>query len=160
MSPAYRPLMLASVDAVILASLAAILFVERAVWPRVWVKTVVANAAVPPRGRYATVRIEFEAQSGLRGGEVALSVRAGRLVATPSALPTGTRLSGSLRWGIADAGPLLVDPPLTVFLPAYLTNPWPRPPDEEVWVEVTVPAHGAPRPIRLGVKKDGLLRTF
>jgi len=28
---------------------------------------------------------------------------------------------------------------------------------EEMWVEVAVPAKGPPRPIRLGIKKDGVL---
>jgi hypothetical protein len=28
---------------------------------------------------------------------------------------------------------------------------------EELWVEVTLPRSGAPRPIRLGVRKDGVL---
>ena len=28
---------------------------------------------------------------------------------------------------------------------------------EELWVEVSVPARGAPRPVRLGVKKEGKL---
>jgi hypothetical protein len=49
---------------------------------------------------------------------------------------------------------------MTVFLPARLAAPWPRPPDEEVWVEVTVPARGLPRLIRLGVKKNGILTPF
>jgi hypothetical protein len=36
-------------------------------------------------------------------------------------------------------------------------DPSRREPDEELWVEVTVPARGAPRPIRLGVKKNGVV---
>ncbi len=32
-----------------------------------------------------------------------------------------------------------------------------RQPGEEVWVEVTVPPEGLPRPIRLGIKKDGVI---
>jgi hypothetical protein len=32
-----------------------------------------------------------------------------------------------------------------------------RAPGEELWVEVTLPRRGPPRPIRLGVKKDGVM---
>jgi hypothetical protein len=32
-----------------------------------------------------------------------------------------------------------------------------RAPGEELWVEVTLPRRGPPRPIRLAVKKDGVL---
>jgi len=28
---------------------------------------------------------------------------------------------------------------------------------EEMWVEVTVPAKGPPRPLRVGIKKDGVI---
>jgi hypothetical protein len=28
---------------------------------------------------------------------------------------------------------------------------------EELWVEVTIPKKGPPRPIRVGIKKDGVL---
>jgi hypothetical protein len=43
------------------------------------------------------------------------------------------------------------------FIPEHVPDPSRRPPGEELWVEVSVPAQGPPRPIRLGVKKDGVL---
>jgi len=41
------------------------------------------------------------------------------------------------------------------FLPEHAENPTFRSRGEELWVEVTIPKKGPPRPIRLGVKKDG-----
>jgi hypothetical protein len=43
------------------------------------------------------------------------------------------------------------------FIPQDIPDPSRRAPGEELWVEVSVPKRGAPRPIQLGVKKDGVL---
>jgi hypothetical protein len=45
---------------------------------------------------------------------------------------------------------------VAVFIPGHVPDPSLRRPGEELWVEVTVPKKGPPRPIRLGIKKgDG-----
>ena len=46
---------------------------------------------------------------------------------------------------------------LAYFIPEHVPDPSVRPPGEELWVEVTLPRSGPPRPIRLAVKKDGSL---
>jgi len=46
---------------------------------------------------------------------------------------------------------------LAYFIPEHVPDPSLRPPGEELWVEVTLPRRGPPRPIRLAVKKDGKL---
>jgi hypothetical protein len=46
---------------------------------------------------------------------------------------------------------------LAFFIPEHVPDPSIRPPGEELWAEVTLPRKGAPRPIRLAVKKDGVL---
>jgi hypothetical protein len=181
MSPAYRPVMLAAIHALVLSSLAAILLVERAVWPRVWVRTALDDSLSPPRGHYVSLRIEVDAGSELFGRQVALSVqtysvpvdativigegqRHSRLVAQEATTLTGLRLLGGVRrpsvGGIYVPTPLRLDPPLTVFLPAQWSSLWPRLSDEEVWVEVTVPPRGSPRPIRAGLKKGVILTPF
>jgi hypothetical protein len=43
------------------------------------------------------------------------------------------------------------------FIAEHVPDPSRRGPGEELWVEVSVPAKGIPRPIRLGVRKDGVL---
>ena len=46
---------------------------------------------------------------------------------------------------------------LAFFIPEHIPDPSMRAPGEELWAEVTRPRKGAPRPIRLAVKKDGVL---
>jgi len=43
------------------------------------------------------------------------------------------------------------------FIPEHVADPSRRAPGEELWAEVTIPRAGAPRPIRLGVRKNGVL---
>ena len=47
--------------------------------------------------------------------------------------------------------------PIAFFIPEHVPDPSRRQIGEELWVEVTVPEKGPPRPIRLGVKKSGVL---
>ncbi len=49
------------------------------------------------------------------------------------------------------------DQPLAYFIPDGVPDPSRRPSGEELWAEVTVPKKGPPRPIQLGVKKNGAL---
>lgn len=46
---------------------------------------------------------------------------------------------------------------LAFFIPEHVPDPSIRPAGEELWAEVTLPRKGPPRPIRLAVKKDGVL---
>jgi hypothetical protein len=46
---------------------------------------------------------------------------------------------------------------IAFFIPEHVPDPSVRPPGEELWAEVTIPRKGPPRPIRLGVKKNGVL---
>jgi len=43
------------------------------------------------------------------------------------------------------------------FLPEHKNGPILRNRGEELWIEATIPRKGPPRPIRLGIKKDGVL---
>jgi hypothetical protein len=45
--------------------------------------------------------------------------------------------------------------PSLFFIPENAADPTRRPAGEELWVDATITPHGIPRPIRLGVKKDG-----
>ena len=46
---------------------------------------------------------------------------------------------------------------IAFFIPEHAPDPSRRPPGEELWAEVTLPKKGPPRPIRLGVMKNGVL---
>jgi hypothetical protein len=45
--------------------------------------------------------------------------------------------------------------PVAFFIPPNVPDPSLRPAGEELWVEVSLPKRGSPRPIRLGVKRNG-----
>jgi hypothetical protein len=47
--------------------------------------------------------------------------------------------------------------PVAFFIPEHAPDPTQRPPGEQLWAEVTVPKEGPARPIRLGVKTNGVL---
>ena len=52
--------------------------------------------------------------------------------------------------------PVILEP-IPFFIPEHAENTAMRPAGEELWVEVTIPKKGPPRPIRLGIKKNGAL---
>jgi hypothetical protein len=48
-------------------------------------------------------------------------------------------------------------PLLAYFIPEHAPDPSRLKPGQELWVEVTLPPKGDPRPIRLGIKQNGTL---
>jgi hypothetical protein len=139
--------------------LGAKLLADRANLPRGWARTLPFDPDLPIRGRYVRLRLEVPlAGSPLpgAGGEyrrVRLEVTDGRVVGVPEdSADTGVRIdsaSAGLRASLSEA--------VAYFIPEHIPDPSVRPPGEELWAEVTVPRRGPPRPIRLGVLKEGRL---
>lgn len=50
--------------------------------------------------------------------------------------------------------------PLAFFLPPDVADPSQRPADDPLWVEVTLPRQGPPRPHQLGVERQGRLEPL
>lgn len=125
---------------------------DRASLPRVWARAVPYDPNLPIRGRYVRLQVEVEIPAGPTGpGWAILSVDNDRLVATPSGPDAGLliRTLPGNRVALQDA--------VAYFIPEHIPDPSRRPLGEELWVEVSVPKRGPPRPIRLGVRKDGQL---
>ena len=175
MTPLLRKgLLVASLHVAIVASLGAKLVVDRATRPRVWARAAPVDPNLPIRGRYVSLQLEVGISQGLdlalpstgvnpnttwRGPTpqltpIALSVQDQQLVALPSSDSSGLYARASQRDGRSVA---VLVPPLAYFIPEHVADPSRRATGEELWVEVTIPRRGAPRPIRLGVKKDGVL---
>jgi hypothetical protein len=149
-----KGLVVAAIHLAMVASLGGKLLIDRATRPRVWARTMPVDPNDPIRGRYVRLRVEGEpVDLPDAGSPVALAGRNGTLALTASA---GSALTAhvSNRNGQRVA---LLDQPLAFFIPEHVPDPSVRAAGEELWVEVTLPKHGAPRPIRLGVKKDGTL---
>jgi hypothetical protein len=115
MRPAVKGFLLAGVHLALVAALGGKLLLDRALRPRLWLKTAPVDPDLPIRGRYVRLQVT---------------------------LPPGAKDSERI---------------LAYFIPEHVPDPSLRPPGEELWVEVTLPRQGPPRPIRLAVKKDGKL---
>ncbi len=50
--------------------------------------------------------------------------------------------------------------PVAYFIPEHVKDPSLLEPGEELWVEATLPPDGMPRPIRLGIKRNGILQPL
>jgi hypothetical protein len=80
---------------------------------------------------------------------IRLAVQDGQLTARPED-------SGALEvWNTL--GRTSLTQPVAFFLSDTVADPSRLKPGEELWVEVSVPPNSMPRPIRLGIKKDGVL---
>jgi hypothetical protein len=159
-SPRARGLILAGLHLVLVASFGGKLLLDRAVRPRVWVRTAPQDPELPIRGRYVSLRVEVRPTSELHarlarmsaGGPVTLAAERGELVAYPAGTSTNHAIE---RPGPGGERIAVLRDPVAFFIPEHVRDPSIRAPGEELWVEVTVPERGSPRPIQLGIKKDG-----
>ena len=161
-----RGIILAVLQLTLVASLGAKYAIDRARFPRIWARTVAYDPDLPIRGRYLSVQLRVDAErvygrSELPKGnqsnfwseqkDIYLHAENGRLVVSPAPTPTGLHVT---RWRTrtGDVAAVLREP-VEFFLPEHAIDPSRRQPGGELWIEVTVPAKGPPRPIRLAVKK-------
>jgi uncharacterized membrane-anchored protein len=163
MKPLLKGVLLAVLQLAIVFSLAGKMLYDRATRPRVWVKTAPVDPDLPIRGRYVSLRLEVQGTNLFtgRGAEYAwqmdpveLRVENDQLVAVRTNGDTGNRVRPAQPPSTA---PAVLYEPVAYFIPENIPDPSRRAQGEELWVEVTVPKKGPPRPIRLGVKKDGKL---
>lgn len=149
-----KGLIVAALHLAIVGSLGVKLLVDRATRPRVWASTAPIDPDSPLRGRYVRLRVQGEpidfdtARTSVRlvdwNGQLGFAPASSGPVAELTTTRDGRRIA-------------VLDQPLAFFIPEHVPDPSVRPPGEELWVEVTLPKRGAPRPIRLAVKKDGVL---
>jgi hypothetical protein len=143
-----KGLILCGVQTAMILSIGGKMLLDRATQPRIWVRATPYDPNLPVRGRYVSLTINAEPRGfseGVLYGEVKYSVEDGKLVARPTTIDgTSTRITNG-------TAPVRV----AYFIPEHVPDPSRR--EEELWVEVTVPRLGPPRPVQLGVKKNGVL---
>jgi hypothetical protein len=164
MKAMHKGLLLALLHLSIVCSLGGKLLYDRMARPRVWVKVASYDPDLPIRGRYAALRMEIPAENvrevyGETENRFAgmvrfnLEMRQGQLIAAAN--------QNGEYWGYVQpsgsAYTIRPSEPALFFLPEHIADPSRRPNGEELWIEATIPRKGPPRPIRLGVKKDGVL---
>lgn len=153
-----KGLIVGAAQVVLAASVGAKFLYDRANYPRVWVETAPYDPDLPIRGRYVRIAVLVDAvrePKATQGSGPAmfmgrLEVRGDRLVTIEGDAGrhwvSNRRCGETECWQLAEA--------LAYFIPEHAVDPSRRPAGETLWVEVTVPPNGAPRPIRLGVKKN------
>ncbi len=158
-SPRVAGGLVAGLQAMLLLGVGGQLLLERALSPRGWARTEPVDPHLPIRGRYVNLRLVVPAADLSTGcpldrrrtRPVGLAVRSDRVVAS------GLNVGGNPRPARLVSGPegaaAHLSQPLAFFLPPDVADPSRRPAGEELWAEVSLPARGAPRPIRLGVRR-------
>ena len=179
MKPLYKGLIVAVLHIALVASLGAKLLYDRATRPRVWARTASYDPDLPIRGRYTSLSIEVtpegfsaDEQRGKSRQEydypnswpVKLGVKDDKLIATLSD-DEHTNVYVSQRTRYVQGKPVIsheayIDEPVAFFISEHVLDPSWLHRGEELWVEVTVPKKGPPRPLRLAIKKDGVLKPL
>lgn len=136
-------------------------WIERRTAPRLWALAQPVDPNLPIRGRYVSLRLRVPLSgvetSGSTTPSVILQGQGDRLVAENDG--DGERYDGVL---IRRDGQTLVElsEPLALFIPPDVKDPSRRSPSDPLWVEVTLPRSGPPRPIQLGVMRGGRVRPL
>ena len=140
---------------------------DRITRPRAWVATEPVDPNLPIRGRYISLRLVVPLEADPPGSTsplgphsttssstvaVKLKVHGNRLVAFED--NGGAPHPG---WQRRNAGAAVValQEPLAFFIPPDVNDPSVRAADDPLWVEVTLPRSGLPRPIQLGEEREG-----
>jgi hypothetical protein len=177
MIPVYKGLLLALLHVVLVCTLGAKLLYDRGHRPRVWIKTAPRDPNLPIRGRYLSLNLEVPAEgSSLRTQpSVWQKDKDGNPVFEEIVMPCDLVLRGSELiavanqsgkfWGVrirhsGDNLMAIVPTETAYFIPEHIPDPSIRHAGEELWIEATIPRKGPPRPIRLGVKKNGVLKPL
>ncbi len=152
MKQLYRGLLVSILQCAMVLSMTAKYEWDRERLARVWARVAPVDPNAPIRGRYLQLRVEVVMAGALSGSlpaHIRLAVQDGQLTARPDD-------SGALEvWNTL--GRTSLTQPVAFFLSDTVADPSRLKPGEELWVEVSVPPNSMPRPIRLGIKKDGVL---
>jgi hypothetical protein len=131
---------------------------DRGTSPRGWALTRGYDPDLPIRGRYINISLIVKADRVFQNppvhafntSNVYLTVENGRIVANPADHFTGLTVGGpQVQNGETLA---MLSPPVVYFLPEHAADPLRGRPGGTLYLEVTVPANGPPRPIRFGTK--------
>jgi hypothetical protein len=163
-----KGLLLGAIQVVLVLSLGAKLLYDRMTRPRVWALSQVYDPELPIRGRYLSERLKLPAEGftykeskqqnvsdWFMNREWAyFEIRDGQLIAKQVGSGAGDWVYLQKNRDGTISG--FTEEPVLVFVPEHAEIPNLKA-GEEMWVEVTIPAKGPPRPIRIGIKKDGVL---
>ena len=163
-----KGLLFAVIQVALVSSLGAKLLWDRATQPRGWAMTRGYDPDLFIRGRYVNISLVVKADKlftnlsqpqgaaptrSYAPGNVDLAVENGFVVAIPADHYTGIMVTGP-EWRDGE-WLATVSPPVVFFLPEHAADPLRSRATGTLFVEVTLPRSGPPRPIRLGTKVGG-----
>jgi hypothetical protein len=178
-------MVLLAIQLAIVSSIAGKYLYQRWRCPRVWTRAVAYDPELPMRGRYLSLQLVVDGCEStlpshkeaefprnvdgtvksprfrVQGVAVAqfqaeLAVEKNRLIALRLPEPNGAR-DGQLV--SAEAGheceEMHLVSPVNFYIAELAKSPLPAAREDELWIEVTVPPKGPPRPIQLALKHEG-----
>jgi hypothetical protein len=176
-------LVLLAIQLVLVSSVAARYLYQRLTCPRVWTRAELSLGSQPMRSRYLSLPLTANGcRSTLPSAKQAIfprnvdgttrpdgfTVTPVQLVHFPASLKVEDNKLLAIRLqnprGPSDGVTVVADPgspcdqmrlavPADFYLAKSATIPMPLQPNQELWVEVTVPPQGPPRPLQLAIKE-------
>jgi uncharacterized membrane-anchored protein len=174
----------------LVSSIAAKYLYQRSRCPRVWTRTVAYDPDLVMRGRYLSLQLTVDGcQSTLPSAlhatfprnsdgttkptgftvnwqgaiqfRAKLKVEGNKLVAIR--IPEADLTSkGVMVWAMpgSSCDALRLQQPVDFYIAEHAASPLPVQPGQELWIEVTVPPQGPPRPIQLALKQNGVWKPL
>lgn len=169
----------------LVCSVAAKYLYQRWTCPRVWTRSVAYDPALLMRGRYLSLQLTVDGcQSTLSSGKRAQFPRDYNGAAVPGsfrilgqgdiAFPASLKVENRKLSAVYVRDPkqarsgqmvlarvqspcdqMLLSAPVYFYISEHASSPLPLASGVELWVEVTIPPKGPPRPIQLALKRDG-----
>ncbi len=174
----------------IVSLIAAKYLYQRWTCPRVWARTIVYDPELVMRGRYLSEQLivdgckstlpsakEASMPRNVDGLPVGMkfSINSAQAVRFPAKIKVEGNKLVALRipdseidpagqtvaaWPGSSCENLRLDTPVDFYIPEHAIIPTPLKPGQELWIEVTVPPKGPPRPIQLALKQDGVWKPL
>lgn len=154
-----RGLLLGAVQGLLLLSQAGTLVLQRWQRPRAWGKVIPLDPQLPIRGRYLELQLAVPAPdlAAQSTSPIRLVALGGMLLARDAQQPGDSDvLLARVEPGPRGMEAVLLEP-LAFFMPQEDADPSQGPGQAPLWVEVTLPRRGSPRPIRLGRQRPGAM---
>ncbi len=162
----------------IVSAIAAKYLYERATCPRVWTRSAVYDPELVMRGRYLGLRLTVDGcaaaktlgdnllerpntfvtpvavtNTPITQFEAKLTIQNNKLVAVRAPERSYSTDAEYVMWRDgASCDAMTLVQPVDFYIAEHAESPLPAKPGEELWIEVTVPPKGPPRPIQLALK--------
>jgi hypothetical protein len=166
MTPLAKGLAVGAIQLLLVAGIGAKFLYDRSHYPRLWVETTPYDPDMPIRGRYVNIALLVDAHRPAPNAEAdrapnmflaRLEMRGDRLVAVQDD-GNGRHWIRSARCGERSCWQLAK--PLAYFIPEHAADPSRPQTGATLWAEVTLPPTGAPRPIRLGLRRGDAIEPI